>query len=617
MVIRLFNNDGTAPLPGITDFDLIIVDEAHRGYILDREMGEDELLYRDQADYQSQYRRVLDYFDAVKIGLTATPALHTTQIFGAPVFWYTYPEAVDEDWLVDHDTPHQMGTRLTEEGIHYKAGDTVTVLDPAARDPVTGEIAHSELLADDLDFDVDDFNRRVINENTDRAILEEIAPDLHPEAPEVYGKTLIFAVNDAHADRIVDILRNIYKDREKYPDLKLPSRAILKITAAAGGGDRERTLNLIREFKNENHVSIAVTVDLLSTGVDVPEITRLVFMRRVKSRILFEQMMGRATRKCDKLHKDHFDVYDPVGTCESFEPLSDMRPVAVNPKTEFPELCNGLALAEGEDTVRAQIRQVLARLQRRAKRADADTLAQFAARMDGQTPEQFAAAVRELPAEEARTVLLTRQKALELLDKPFHHPRPVVLANEPDEVIYNQQTYGDYNSPEDYLAAFENYLRENRDEIASLRILRTRPAELTRASLIQLRQALRDCDFTKTQLNSALSRVTNQEIAADIVSLIRRYALGSTLKSHEERIHGAVEKLKAAHAFNKVELDWIQRLEDYLMNEDVLTVSMFDEDPRYRAQGGFARFNKLFRGQLAQIVEELNVYLFDDGGESA
>ena len=101
------------------------------------------------------------------------------------------------------------------------------------------------------------------------------------------------------------------------------------------------------------------------------------------------------------------------------------------------------------------------------------------------------------------------------------------------------------------------------------------------------------------------------------MSLIRRYALGSTLKSHEERIHGAVEKLKAAHAFNKVELNWIQRLEDYLMNEDVLTVSMFDEDPRYRSQGGFARFNKLFRGQLAQIVEELNVYLFDDGGERA
>ena len=95
----LYNTEDT--MPAVSDYDLIIVDEAHRGYILDKEMGEDELLYRNQTDYQSKYRSVIEYFDAVKIALTATPALQTTKIFGEPVFKYTYREAVIEGYLVD------------------------------------------------------------------------------------------------------------------------------------------------------------------------------------------------------------------------------------------------------------------------------------------------------------------------------------------------------------------------------------------------------------------------------------------------------------------------------------------------------------------------------------
>jgi len=77
-------------VPSVGQYDCIIVDEAHRGYTLDRELGEDELAYRDQSDYLSKYRRVIDHFDAVKIGLTATPAPHTISIFGSPVFTYSY-----------------------------------------------------------------------------------------------------------------------------------------------------------------------------------------------------------------------------------------------------------------------------------------------------------------------------------------------------------------------------------------------------------------------------------------------------------------------------------------------------------------------------------------------
>ena len=120
MVKRILYNDEDT-MPAVSDYDLVIIDEAHRGYILDKEMGEDENLYRDQMDYQSKYRCVVEYFDAVKIALTATPALQTTEIFGQPVFKYTYREAVIEGYLVDHDAPHRLSTKLSAEGIPRRA----------------------------------------------------------------------------------------------------------------------------------------------------------------------------------------------------------------------------------------------------------------------------------------------------------------------------------------------------------------------------------------------------------------------------------------------------------------------------------------------------------------
>ena len=222
MVKRILYNDDEE-MPAVTDYDLVIIDEAHRGYILDKEMGEEELLYRDQSDFQSKYRSVIEYFDAVRIALTATPALQTTQIFGQPVFKYSYREAVIEGFLVDHDAPHIIKTKLSQQGIHYKPGDTVILYDK-----VTGEITNSEDLEDELDFDVDNFNRQIITENFNRTVLKEIAENIDPEAPDEQGKTLIYAVDDQHADLIVKILKEIYSERGVDTD------SIMKITGSIG-----------------------------------------------------------------------------------------------------------------------------------------------------------------------------------------------------------------------------------------------------------------------------------------------------------------------------------------------------------------------------------------------
>lgn len=606
MVKRILYNDGET-MPAVSDYDLIIVDEAHRGYLLDKEMGDTELLYRDQRDYQSKYRSVIEYFDAVKIALTATPALQTTEIFGQPVFKYTYREAVIEGYLVDHDAPHDLHTKLRDEGIHYQSGDTVTVYDP-----VTGEITNSELLNDELNFDVEQFNKKVITRPFNEAVLAEIAKDIDPDNPEEQGKTLIYAVDDQHADMIVDILKNIYSE------YGVDSDAIMKITGSVGGGNPKKIQEAIKRFKNERYPSIAVTVDLLTTGIDVPEITNLVFLRRVKSRILFEQMLGRATRLCPKIHKTHFEIYDPVGVYESLEAVNTMKPVVVNPSVTFGQLLDGLETLDEEKQIQYQIDQITAKLQRKKRKLNRNTMEHFLSMTGGMNPDQFMGKVKESTTQEAKKFILQHRELFDWLSETKANGRhTVVVSDQPDELVSHTRGYGKGNRPEDYLDAFAEYVKTHLNEVAALNIVCTRPKELTRQSLKDLRLMLDREGFTTQQLNTAVSELTNEEMAADIISLIRRYAIGSTLISHEARIRRAVGKLKKAHKFTAIEQKWIGRMEKYLLEESVLNVSVFDEDSRFKSAGGFKKIDRIFQNHLENIVMELNEYLYDDGGRSA
>ncbi len=597
----LYNEDET--MPSVTDYDLIVVDEAHRGYILDKEMGEDELVYRNQDDYISKYRTVIEYFDSTKIALTATPALHTSEIFGKPVFNYSYRKAVIEGYLVDHDAPHNIVTKLSKEGINYKKGETVAIYDP-----VTGEITNSDELEDELKFDVEKFNRQVITENFNRTVLEEIAKDLNPDGE---GKTLIYAVDDNHADLIVKVLKEIY---EPYG---VDNDAIMKITGSVGGGNKKKILAAIKKFKNEKYPNIVVTVDLLTTGIDVPEITTLVFMRRVKSRILFEQMMGRATRLCPDIGKTHFEIYDPVGVYESLEDVNTMKPVVANPNTTFEELIHGLETLPTEAQIQNQIDLIIAKMQRKKRKLSEKSISHFIDLSGGHNPTQFIEKIKSMSVSEAKELLIRNRKLFEMLNEGGMNPgRAVVISDKEDELISHTRGYGNGLKPEDYLDEFKAFVTNNINNIAALKVVCTRPKELTRESLKSLKLELDRQGFTEKQLNTAWKELKNQDIAADIISFIRREAIGSVLLSHEQRIMNAVQKLKSKHSFSKMELDWLNRIETYLLHETVLDKEAFDSGA-FKNYGGFERINKIFKNQLENVIAELNEYLYDDGGKTA
>jgi type I restriction enzyme R subunit len=603
LVRRILYGEGGAT-PAVSDYDLIVVDEAHRGYLLDKDLSDEEFAFRDQKDFISKYRAVLEYFDAVKVAVTATPALHTAQIFGDPVFTYGYRRAVLEGYLVDHDAPHNIVTKLRRDGIKFRKGETMPLFDPS-----TNSITNSATLPDEVDFNVESFNRKVITEAFNRTVLAEIARDIDPEGE---GKTLIYAVDDAHADLIVKILRELYEP------MGVASDAIMKITGSIGGGNRKKILEAIKRYKNEKFPNIVVTVDLLTTGIDVPAIVNLVFLRRVKSRILYEQMLGRATRLCPEIHKTKFEIYDAVGIYEAMEKVSDMRPVSQKDSTSFKKLLEGLKALERSDAIKSLAELIVAKMQRKKRTMDGPQLEKFKTLSGGQTPTEFAEGVLKMSPLSAKEHLLKHADALIALDKMSIGPGEAkVISYQPDELDSHTRGYGEKGeAPEDYLAEFKKYIADNADKIAALKTVCSRPRDLTRDSLKSLKAKLDEKGFTEVMLNSAWKDSKNEDIAADIIGFIREAALGAKLISHEERVKTAIAKLEKAHDFTAIEKRWLDRIEKVLLQENVLDEQIFDTGA-FSNYGGFKQINQLFKGRLQDYMEELKDYLYDDGALAA
>lgn len=193
----------------------------------------------------------------------------------------------------------------------------------------------------------------------------------------------------------------------------------------------------------------------------------------------------------------------------------------------------------------------------------------------------------------------------------YNPTRPVVISAKEDTLVYHTRGYGNAQKPEEYLEEFRSFIEGNKDKIAALNIVCTRPKELTRDALKSLNLGLDRKHFTEVQLNSDWKELRNEEIAADIITFIRQQAFGSPLISHEQRIKNAVHKLKKKHSFNKMELDWLSRIENHLLHESILEIETF-ETGTFKSKGGFKVINKIFGNKLEQIFSELNDYLYEE-----
>lgn len=582
----LFPGENVPPLP-VDLYDCMVVDECHRGYTLDRELSEAELTFRNEQDYLSKYRRVLDHFDAVKIGLTATPALHTTEIFGRPVYTYTYRQAVIDGWLIDHEPPVQIVTRLAEDGITWQKGEAIQ-----RYLPFTGVIDTVEA-PDEVSVDIDEFNKRVMTESFNRVVCAELTRQIDPSLP---GKTIIFCVNDNHADMVVDFLKEAFT--EKYGSVE--DDAVLKITGAA-----DKPLQLIRRFKNERLPNVAVTVDLLTTGIDVPAVTNLVFLRRVRSRILYEQMLGRATRLCPDVGKEMFRIFDAVRLYEALQPYTQMRPVVVNPNQPFEQLVRELVEVQDPQARKEVHDQFVAKLQRKKRSLIGATAEQFEA-MTGMTPQAFVRRVRDWGPDQTAEWLIGHPGLAAFLDRARSlDPSFLLISNHPDEVRRVEHGYGGGKKPEDYLESFRAFVTENANLIPALLVVTQRPRDLTRQQLRELKLALDEAGFTEVGLQTAYRDATNQDVAASIVGYIRHVANGEPLLPFKARVTKAMQQILASRPWTPPQRKWLERIGKQLEVETVVDHEALDRG-RFKDEGGFSRLNKVFDGQLDQILKDLS-----------
>ena len=263
-------------------FDVIIADECHRGYT---------------AKETAIWRKVMEYFDAVKIGLTATPASHTLSLFKEVVYRYTTDQAIQDGYLVDYDAV-KIKSNVRMQGVFLKPGEHVGIIDTK-----TGQETYDEL-EDEREFASQDIEQKITAPHSNRKIIKEIAKYAyqHQEETGRFPKILIFAVNDlphtSHCDQLVQICKEEFGQGDDFRKKNYRQSQRGPPTAKNSG------------IQEPPKPKIAITVDMLTTGVDIPKLEYLVFMRPVKSRILWVQMLGRGTRCCPDINKRNFTIFD-------------------------------------------------------------------------------------------------------------------------------------------------------------------------------------------------------------------------------------------------------------------------------------------------------------------
>jgi type I restriction enzyme, R subunit len=472
------------PRVPIETFDFVVTDECHRS------------IY-------GQWRQVLDYFDAFTIGLTATPSLHTLGFFNRNlVAEYPYERSVIDGVNVSFEV-YRVRTQITEQGGRIDAGYEVPFIDKKTR-----RKRYEELDAA-LDYAAPQLDRSVTVPNQIRAILEvyrdRLFTDLFPARHEV-PKTLIFAKDDAHAEAITEIARQVFGRGNDF---------CKKITYQT----TEDPKALLKAFRNDPLPRIVVTVDMIATGTDVKPIEVLVFMRDVKSEIYFEQMKGRGVRsiRTDDLvqvtpdatrGKERFVVIDAVGVTETAK--TTMRPLERQRNVSFEKLLDHVASGDRRDETLASLAARLARLDAKIDDADRAKIVELAdgrdlhalssSLLEATDPDRIERAVTQAhgPGASEGQRRAVEQRIKDEAAKPFDNPalREVLKdAKQRAEMVIDEisidQVLGvgfDFEKARETTRRFQEFIEQNKDRLTALQILYSRPAAAERLTYAQLQE---------------------------------------------------------------------------------------------------------------------------------
>jgi type I restriction enzyme R subunit len=604
-------------------FDVIIIDECHRS------------IY-------GVWRGVLEYFDAHLIGLTATPTKQTFGFFRQNlVMEYSHELAVTDGVNVDF-TVYIIKTAITANGSTIQAGEFA-----GYRNRMTRK-RRWEAVDEPVTYTGKQLDRAVVAEDQIRTVLktfkEKLFTELFPGRSTV-PKTLIFAKDDSHADDIVKMVREVFGKGNDFAT---------KITYRSRDG---KPKDLLQAFRNSLDPRIVVTVDMIATGTDVKPLECLLFMRSVKSRTYFEQMVGRGVRVMDDTdfqavtddaqHKDRFVVVDAVGVADT-DLMETLLPLERKPSASLKNLMKLVGYGNREPEVASTLAGRLARLDKQLPKEDREALAKLAGGVrlgdippgivdaldpdrqleavtraggDGSDDAAVAQMARDLIADalkplsanpELRTAILDARRSLEQTIDEISQDRVLVAGHSEDGRAKAAELVG----------SFRQYIEEHKEDIRALQVLYSRPhrERLTFAEIKDLATAIQRPPrrWTPERLWHAYEMLDRSKVRSsgggmltDVVSLVRY-----TLEQDNELVpfRDQVEERFAAWllaqerrgvSFTDEQRQWLIWMKENIAAEMGITAESFEYTP-FVEHGGIGKAWQIFGDRLTPITDELS-----------
>ncbi|MFC6010196.1 DEAD/DEAH box helicase family protein [Nocardia lasii] len=609
-------------------FDLIIVDECHRS------------IY-------GRWRAVLDYFDAPIIGLTATPTKQTLGFFDQNlVSEYTYEESVIDGVNVPFDV-YRIRSQITEQGATIEAKTVVPVRDRRTR------VQRYLELEEDYTYTGDAIGRDVITEDQIRLVLTTFRDRLYSEifpGRAAVPKTLIFAKTDAHADLIVEQVREVFNEGADFA-------AKITYKSKSQGKDPKR---LLQDFRNSPSLRVAVTVDMIATGTDVRAIECVFFLRSVQSAVYFEQMKGRGSRIIGAddyaaltpdiakgFKKDRFVIVDAVGVTDS--PLVDATPMERDASVSLEKLLQ----RAGTKTITPDEASSLAvRLAKLASQLDAAESAELAAVAGGvelreiakqiavaaDTDAILAAEERGGKSEVAKQIHegvapLTGNPKLRRAILDIRRKKDLIFDQVNADVLLGTERVAYGKGTHEPVRSFREYLAEHRDEITVLQVLHgSAPGRPTYAELKALAEQVArvpaigsietlwrayadlgeladpDHKVEVPDLVSILRFELAKDAGADADSKIRPFA-----SEVADRLDSwLAEQRKRNVTYTDRQLHWLGTIMDVVKTNVAVEIGDLDQIP-FTNLGGSQRFAADFkittREDALRLLDELNTEL--------
>jgi type I restriction enzyme, R subunit len=607
-------------------FEFIIIDECHRS------------IY-------NIWQQVLDYFDAFLIGLTATPDKRTFAFFNENVVSeYSHEQAVIDNVNVGGDI-YTIETDITQNG------SLILKQLIEKRDRLTRK-KRWEQLDEDLEYEGTQLDRDVVNPSQIRTVIrtikEKMLSEIFPGRTEI-PKTIIFAKTDSHAEDIVHIVREEFGEGNAF---------CKKITYQT----QENPKSLLSAFRNDYYPRIAVTVDMIATGIDMKPVECLIFMRDVRSRNYFEQMKGRGTRTLAKddlqkvtpsaiTNKTHYVIIDAVGVTKSLK--TDSRPLERKPTVSFRDLMMNAAMGSHDEDVLTSLANRLARLNSEMASKERKKFIEIAGGVavnnivknlldtfDSDILEQNARERFSIPLGQAVTskqISGAQENFFRTATMPFYSPEvrdylenvrknheQVIDNVNLDSVAFTGWSEQQAEKADYAISHFRKFIEENKDEITALSIIYSQSYQNRALTLDMIKELHEKLMASPYRLSSdrlwesyyikkpgAVKGRGSVRMLTDIVSLIR-FELGynNELTPYADTVNynfmrWTLAKNAGNIHFTDEQMNWLRMIKNHIaisisIEPDDLELTPFDD------KGGLGRFYQLFGSGYLDVLREMN-----------